>query len=139
KQSDKDFLLFSKFGVNEEAFDLRDPDSDYNILDNESTSSNTATGSFVIENVDEHDEIEPFMLDEIAFEKAKMLANKNEYNCDDEIEWDDLDYKSLETTTLTIESTESGHLFQRPGIGRHAEPCDEKHNDDTTLALELLG
>jgi hypothetical protein len=36
----------------------------------------------------------------LAFEQAQILANKKENNDDDEIEWEDLEYESLETASF---------------------------------------
>ncbi|CAG8705302.1 6422_t:CDS:1, partial [Dentiscutata heterogama] len=130
KQSNENFLL----GINEEEFDLRDPDSDYNILDDDSISSATATESLAneINNVTENNEMEPlFVWDELAFEKAKMLANEKECNYDNEIEWDDLDYESLETASLTTQSTESSNYLLEDNCEKNKlTPCVLLHVDN---------
>ncbi|KAF0539421.1 hypothetical protein F8M41_007069 [Gigaspora margarita] len=84
KQSDEDILLYSNFGINEEKVNIHDPDSDYNILDDDSISSVTATensgvGNIVINiNNNNDNEINLFTLDESALERAKLLANEKE-------------------------------------------------------------
>ncbi|CAG8469918.1 15108_t:CDS:2, partial [Cetraspora pellucida] len=163
EQSNEDFLL----GINKDEFDLHDPDSNYNMLNDDSISSVTVIENLVIENtgndiseisnvnaseidnVSKNNEIEPlFVWDESAFEKAKMLADEKECNYDDEIEWEDLDYESSEIVLSTIQSMESlnyflenncGHLFQHQGSESQPFSCKDKHKDDTTQALKLLG
>ncbi|CAG8649668.1 16385_t:CDS:2, partial [Gigaspora rosea] len=142
---------------------IHDPDSDYNILDDDSISFATATeNSSVINNANKINEINLFTLDESALEGAKLLANEKESNYDDDIEWEDLDYESSEIASVTTGSTEgSKYLFdncekteiltpcallyiadnqvQRQGIGKKLFTCNDKHKDDTTQALELIG
>ncbi|CAG8457518.1 4425_t:CDS:2 [Gigaspora margarita] len=88
-----------------------------NTVNNISEISNVSTSE--MDNVSENNEMEPlFVWDESAFEKAKMLADKKECNYDDEIEWEDLSYKSSETASLTIQSTESlNYLLEAQLIG----------------------
>ncbi|CAG8746265.1 1015_t:CDS:2, partial [Gigaspora rosea] len=85
KKFNKDILIFNNFGINEDAFDIYDPDSNYNIL-NDSISFTTATESLVSE------------------------ANKKENNNNNEIGWEDLEYESLEVATIVIEATKDESL-----------------------------
>jgi hypothetical protein len=36
-------------------------------------------------------------------------------------------------------NSQGGHFFQRPGSGKKPSSCNDKHEDDATQALELLG
>ncbi|KAF0402728.1 hypothetical protein F8M41_009392 [Gigaspora margarita] len=97
KQSDEDILLFSNFEINEEKINIHDPDSDYNILDNDNES---------------------------ALEGAKLLANEKESNYDNDIKWEDLDYESSEIASVTTGSTEgSKYLLDNCEKTKILMPC----------------
>ncbi|CAG8518517.1 19444_t:CDS:2, partial [Racocetra persica] len=58
---------------------MHDSDSNYNILDD---------------------------YNELALERAKLLASEKENNYDEDIEWENLDYKSFETVLVATGLTE---------------------------------
>ncbi|CAG8807667.1 12456_t:CDS:1, partial [Racocetra persica] len=94
-----------------EAFDIKDPDSDYDTYD-DSTSSITVEESIASEDaiVNENIEIQSFIWDEFAFKQAQILANKKENNDDCEIEWEDLEHEFSETASFVTESTDNKGL-----------------------------
>ncbi|CAG8752673.1 14310_t:CDS:2, partial [Gigaspora margarita] len=116
KKINENILLFSNFGINEKKINIHDPDSDYNILNNDSISSAIATeNSSVINNVNKINKINLFMLDELALEGAKLLANKKEK---------DLDYESSEIASVTTGSTEgSKYLLNNCKKTEMLTPC----------------
>ncbi|CAG8818061.1 8721_t:CDS:1, partial [Racocetra persica] len=76
KKLSEDILIFNNYRMNE-AFDIKDPDSDYDTYD-DSTSSITVEKSIASEGaiVNESIEIQPFIWDKFAFKQAQILANK---------------------------------------------------------------
>ncbi|CAG8666459.1 5086_t:CDS:2, partial [Dentiscutata heterogama] len=133
KKLNEYILIFDNFGINGEAFDIKDPDSDdYDTFD-DSISSITVAESLTSEDaiINKSIEIQLFTWNELAFEQAQILANKKENNDDYEIEWEDLEYESSETASYITESTEN------EGLDYFIDSCEKKQTINSLS--QLLG
>ncbi|CAB5371672.1 unnamed protein product [Rhizophagus irregularis] len=145
-----------------------DQDEDMSTSDDDNLSSTTITtiiGSSTTESISNDDEILPFIWDKLAFNKAKELLEINNNEINDEISWEDISFDEITETEsiitartaddeinyqleessnqltccVLLDLIDGGHFFERQGSGKKTFSCEERHENDITNSLELLG